>query len=220
MSTRPSSTTDLVVAAAELLGRQWTTRLLAELTDHGPVPLGQVAGTFPDLTHDQYTYGLRALRERGLIAYGKDTGRDCYVLTPAGEGLGDVHDALSRWARKHAFPAETCDFAGRIEATLRLLRDRDLLTVLATAVGPSRDQASGLDADAERSLTENGFMYVMRDGEPALTSAGQDLRGPLSALASWARAHADLLRRRTDTRPGLRTTIPGPAWQTPTRRSA
>jgi len=218
MNKRPSSATDLVGAAAELLGRQWTTRLIAELTDHGPVPLGEVAGTFTDLTHNQYTYGLRALRDRGLIAYGKDTGRDCYVLTRAGEGLGDVHDAMSRWARKHDFPSETCDFATRIDAALRLLRDRDLLTVLASAGG---DRVSGLEAEAERSLTENGFMYVMRDGEPALTTAGQDLRGPLTALASWARAHADLLQRRTDTRPGLRTTIPGPARQTPAaRRSA
>lgn len=218
MSKRPSSTTDLVVTAAELLGRQWTTRLVSELTDHGPVPLGLVAGTFSDLTHDQYTYGLRALRDRGLIAYGKDAGRDCYVLTGAGAGLGDVHDALSRWARKHHFPAEQSDFATRIDAGLRLLRDRDLLTVLATAGG---DRDSGLDAEAERSLTENGFMYVLRDGEPALTCAGQDLRGPLTALASWARAHAGLLQNRSDRRPGLRTTIPGPARQTPvTRRPA
>lgn len=215
MSDRPSSTTDLVVAAAELLARQWTTRLTAELTDHGPVPLGQVAGTFSDLTHDQFTYGLRALRDRGLIAYGKDAGRDCYVLTPAGEGLGDVHDVMSRWARKHHFPAAQSDFATRIEATLRLLKARDLLTVLATA---SADKASGLDTEAERSLTEGGFMYVMRDSEPALTSAGQDLRGPLTALASWARTHAELLQRRTDARPGLRTTIPGPARYTPAAR--
>jgi DNA-binding HxlR family transcriptional regulator len=208
----------MVAAAAELLGRQWTTRLTSELTDHGPVPLGLVAGTFSDLTHDQYSYGLRALRDRGLIAYGKDAGVDCYVLTTAGEGLGDVHDALSRWARKHHFPAEQSDFVTRVEAGLRLLRDRDLLTVLATA-GP--DPAAGVDAAAERSLTENGFMYVLREGEPALTSAGQDLRGPRTALASWARTHADLLQRRADTRPGLRTTIPGPSRQTPApRRSA
>ncbi|WP_433892613.1 hypothetical protein [Streptomyces sp. CA-111067] len=217
MSKRPSSTTDLVVAAAELLGRQWTTRLTAELTDHGPVPLGLVAGTFSDLTHDQFTYGLRALRDRGLVAYGKDAGRDCYVLTTAGEGLGDVHDALSRWARKHHFPTEQSDFVTRVEAGLRLLRDRDLLTVLATAGG---DRAAGVDAEAERSLTENGFMYVLTGGEPALTSAGQDLRGPLTALTSWARAHAGLLQRRTDTRPGLRTTIPGPARTPAARRSA
>ncbi|SEO73900.1 winged helix-turn-helix transcriptional regulator [Actinacidiphila rubida] len=217
MSKRPSSTTDLVVAAAELLGRQWTTRLTAELTDHGPVPIGLVAGTFSDLTHDQFSYGLRALRDRGLVAYGKDSGRDCYVLTDAGEGLGDVHDALSRWARKHHFPAEEGDFVTRVEAGLRLLRDRDLLTVLDTA-GP--DRASELDPEAERSLTDAGFMYVLRDGEPALTSAGQDLRGPLTALASWARAHASLLQRRTDTRPGLRATIPGPARTPAARRSA
>lgn len=218
MSKRPSSTTDLVLAAADLLGRQWTTRLVSELTDHGPVPLGQVAGTFSDLSHDQYTYGLRALHDRGLVAYGKDSGCDCYVLTDAGDGLGDVHDALSRWARKHHFPTERCDFVTRIEDGLRLLKDRDLLTVLTTA---SDDRAPGLDTEAERSLTDAGFMYVLRDGEPALTSAGQDLRGPLTALASWARAHADLLQRRTDTRPGLRTTIPGPARQTPAaRRSA
>ncbi|WP_225847258.1 winged helix-turn-helix transcriptional regulator [Streptomyces sp. HPF1205] len=216
---RPSSTTDLIVAAADLLGRQWTTRLVAELTDHGPVPLGLVAGTFSDLTHDQYTYGLRALRERGLIAYGKDAGRDCYVLTEAGEGLGDVHDALSRWARTHGYPTEHCDFVTRIEASLWLLKDRDLLTVLATA-GSGADRGSGLDAEAERSLTKGGFMYVLRDGEPVLTCAGQDLRGPLTALASWARTHADLLRRRTDTRPGLRTTIPGPVRKAPVRRSA
>jgi DNA-binding HxlR family transcriptional regulator len=215
MSKRPSSTTDLVVAAAELLGRQWTTRLISELTDHGPVPLGHLAGVFGDLTHDQYTYGLRALRDRGLVAYGKDAGVDCYVLTPAGEGLGDVHHTLSGWARKHAFPAHNCDFATRIDAGLRLLKDRHLLTLLAAS---DTGRASGLDEDTERSLTASGFMYVMRDGEPALTSAGQDLRGPLTALTSWAAAHADLLQRRADTRPGLRTTIPGPARHAPAAR--
>lgn len=125
---------------------------------------------------------------------------------------------MARWARKHHFPAEESDFVTRVEASLGLLRDRDLLTVLATASG---DRASGLDAEAEQSLTENGFMYVLREGEPALTSAGQDLRGPLTALASWARTHADLLQSRSDTRPGLRTTIPSPSRQTPAaRRSA
>jgi DNA-binding HxlR family transcriptional regulator len=215
MSKRPSSTTDLVVAAAELLGRRQTTRVLSELTDHGPVPLGEVAATFSDLAHDQYTYRLQVLRERGLIAYGKDTGRDCYVLTPAGEGVGDVHHCLSGWARKHAFPAQTCDFETRIEHGLRLLEGRHLLTLLAD---PGTARASGLDPDTERSLTASGFMYVMRDGEPALTAAGQDLRGPATALTSWARDHADLLQRRTDTRRGLRTTIPRPARQTPAAR--
>jgi DNA-binding HxlR family transcriptional regulator len=207
---RPEATlTDsLVVLEPSVDVRLSCTILTAELTDHGPVPLGQVAGTFSDLTHDQYTYGLRVLRERGLITYGKDTGRDCYVLTEAGEGLGDVHDALSRWARTHHVPAETCDFAARIEASLRLLRDRDLLFVLATASG---DRASGLDTETERSLTDAGFMYVMRDGEPALTTAGLDLRTPLAALTSWARTHAELLQQRTHGRPGLRSTIPGPA---------
>lgn len=214
MSKRPS-TTDMVVAAAELLGRAWTTRLTAELIDHGPVPIGLVAGTFSDLTHDQFTYGLRALRERGLIAYGTDCGRDCYVLTDAGEGLGDIHHAMSRWARKHDFPTPKSDFVTRVEATLRLLRDRDLLAVLASA---SAGEATGLDTEAERSLTENGFMYVLREGEPALTTAGQDLRGPLTALTSWARAHGNLLQRRTDARPGLRTAIPGPARRTSAAR--
>ncbi|MCL2729129.1 MAG: hypothetical protein FWE15_03780 [Actinomycetia bacterium] len=216
MSKRTPFTTDLVIAAAEVLGRQRTTRLVSELNDHGPVPLGQVAGTFSDLTQDQCNHGMRDLRQRGLIAYGKDAGRDCYVLTTAGEGLGDVHDALFRWARKYNFPAEQSDFVTRVEASLGLLRDRDLLTVLATAGG---DQASGLDPEAERSLTENGFMYVLRDGEPALTAAGQDLRGPLTVLTSWARAHAGLLQGRADTRPGLRTTIPGPSRTPAARRS-
>jgi DNA-binding HxlR family transcriptional regulator len=220
---RPASTTDLVVAAAQLLGRQWTTRVIAELTDHGPIPLGLVAGTLSDLTHDQYTYGLRVLRDRGLIAYGKDTGRDCYVLTAAGEGLGDVHFAMSRWARNHGFPSRECDFVTRVDATLRLLRDRDLLAVLGGAdteplAEPVGGAAVGMDTQAERSLTEAGFMYVVRDGVPTLTRAGRDLRGPLTALASWAQTHADLLQRRIDTRPGLRTTIPGPQ-RAPARRS-
>jgi DNA-binding HxlR family transcriptional regulator len=215
MSKREPSTTDLVIAAAELLGRHSTTRMISELTDHGPLPLGQVAGTFSDLTPDQHSYGLRALRKHGLIAHGKDAGRDCYVLTPAGEGVGDVHHSLSAWARKHAFPEQNCDFETRIQHGLRLLEGRHLLTLLADS-GTAR--ASGLDPDTERSLTASGFMYVMRDGEPALTSAGQDLRGPATALASWARDHASLLQRRTDTRRGLRTTIPRPARQTPAAR--
>jgi DNA-binding HxlR family transcriptional regulator len=210
-------TTDLVVAAAELLRRQWTTRLIAELTDNGPIPLGQAAATFSDLTQVQRVYGLRVLRERGLIAYGKDRARDCYVLTAAGQELGDVHDALSRWARAHAFPAEHCTFPTRIEETLRLLKDRDLLTIL-TSAKPA--PAGELDAGTERSLTENGFMYVMRDGEALLTAAGQDLRGPLGTLAAWAQAHPDLLHRQADARPGLHTTISGPTRRTPARRSA
>jgi DNA-binding HxlR family transcriptional regulator len=217
MRKRPSSTTDLVVAAAALLGRQRTTRLISELTDHGPAPLGELAGIFCDLTHDQYSHGLRALRERGLIAYGKDQARDCYVLTAAGQELGDVYDALSRWARAHAFPTEQCTFPSRIEETLRLLKDRDLLTILASA----RPALAGeLDAETERSLTASGFMYVMRDGEALLTAAGQALRGPLGTLASWARAHPDLLHRQADVRPGLHATISGPTRRAPARRSA
>ncbi|RSO06987.1 hypothetical protein DMH18_26450 [Streptomyces sp. WAC 06783] len=203
---------DRVARAAELLGRQWTTRVISEIDDNGPLPRRMAARTFTDLPRTGIHYALPTLRHRGLLTIAEHDGRTCYLLTEAGEGLGDVYEALARWSRTHHYPDTAADFVSRVEAGLELLKDRRVLTAL------TEDQP---DAPPDTADTESDTLTQANLAEPTgarrwrLTQAGQDLRGPYAELAAWTAAHVHLIDAVPPRRSALGTRLPQPPRTTP-----
>jgi DNA-binding HxlR family transcriptional regulator len=236
-----NSAADHVARAAELVGRQWTTRVVSEIDDNGPIPRHSVSSAFPDLPHHALQYALTALRRRGLLTVGTEGHEEqqeleeheegdeeaeeesevavasSYVLTEAGADLGDVHDALFRWARQYHYPARTCDFVTRVEAALNLLKNTHVPAALATpGVGTHLAGVVPTSADQLHPLVKHGLAEHCGNGSCTLTSAGEALRGPLGVLASWAQRHADIV----PTSRGARRSGVVSAKAVPARRSS
>ncbi|MCX5303133.1 winged helix-turn-helix transcriptional regulator [Streptomyces sp. NBC_00160] len=207
MST-PHPTADAVSAAAMLCLR-WTTRIISEIDDNGPIPHRAAQATFPDIPADSLQHGLRTLRQRGLLQIREHRDDDSPVgLTQAGRDLGDVYEALSRWARRHHYPTSQTDFLTRVEATLVLLRDRHTVSLLeAPSTMPYSYRA--------RRALHAGLLSTGPDGRYELTEVGKELRQALAALTSWAAAHPQVVMAAASRRPGRPTTelhrLAGPA---------
>lgn len=234
-----TSPTDQLACAAELVGRQWTTRVISEIDDNGPIPRQTVSSAFPDLPQNALHYALTTLRRRGLLTVGAEEHEEhkaneeheaeegeeeeeearasSYVLTDAGADLGDVHDALFRWARRHNYPSRTCDFVTRVEATLNLLKNPRVPAALAApGTGSERYNAQAPSAGQMHALVADGLAEQSGNGNCTLTPAGEALRGPLSVLASWAQTHAALIPTSRGTRrPGAVSATAVPAYRSP-----
>ncbi|MFZ3470331.1 winged helix-turn-helix transcriptional regulator [Streptomyces sp. 4.24] len=198
MST-PRPTADAASAAA-MLSLRWTTRIISEIDDNGPIPRGAAQATFPDIPEDNLQHGMRSLRHRGLLQVRENRGDDSPLeLTQAGQDLGDVYEALSRWARKHHYPAPQTGFVTRIESTLVLLRDRHTVSLL------SAPSAMPYGYKARRAL-HAGLISAGPDGRYALTAAGGELRQALAVLSNWAAEHPQVVMATASRRPGRPTT--------------
>lgn len=137
--TEPNPEADSLVRAATLLSYRWTTRIITELDDNGPVARrrGSLAATFPDIPVDLLNTAVAGLRRRGLVRRETlTTGEQQLTLTAPGVGLGDVYDRLGRWARQHDYPGDQPDFVIRVEAALGLLRDPHTVTLLLNPHAP------------------------------------------------------------------------------------
>jgi DNA-binding HxlR family transcriptional regulator len=177
--------------AAELLLRRWTTRIVTELDDNGPIPFRHTNSALADIPSNSRTPALRALQRRGLVAVTDAGDAASYVLSDAGQGLGDVYEVIARWARTHHYPDAGADFARRINHTLALLTDPDAVATLAGQTPPGPEPTEQMTR-----LVTSGLAVPGAGGRApyTLTAAGTALRGPLAALQSWASAHAELLQ--------------------------
>ncbi|MFI7356130.1 winged helix-turn-helix transcriptional regulator [Streptomyces avidinii] len=207
MST-PLPTADAVSAAA-MLSLRWTTRIISELDDNGPIPRRAAQATFPDIPEDSLQHGMRSLRQRGLLQVrGRRDDDSPLGLTEAGRDLGDVYEALSRWARRHDYPAPQTGFVNRVEATLVLLRDRPTVNLL-------RSPSTTPNGYGARRALHAGLISTSPDGRYVLTPAGEGLRQALAVLTDWAAAHPQVVLAAASRRPGRPTTelhrIAGPA---------
>ncbi|MFG2996604.1 winged helix-turn-helix transcriptional regulator [Streptomyces sp. NPDC048340] len=204
----PRPTRDAVSAAA-LLSLRWTTRIISEIDDNGPIPPGAAQATFPDISADSLQHGMRALRRRGLLQ-GREHRHDDsdLVLTQAGRDLGDVYESLSRWARRHHYPAPQTGFITRVESVLALMRDRHTVDLLTASSAVPYSYTPGRAHQA-------GLINPSPDGRHTLTEAGRELREPLAVLTDWAAAHPQVVRGAATRRPGRPTTelhrVAGPA---------
>ncbi|MCY0931526.1 winged helix-turn-helix transcriptional regulator [Streptomyces sp. H27-H1] len=210
--TQPHPEADSLVRAATLLSFRWTTRIITELDDNGPVlrQRGNLAATFPDIPPYLLNVALNGLCRRGLVRRETlATDEQQLTLTEPGVALGDVYDRLGRWARHHDYPGGQTDFVVRVEAVLGVLRDPSTALFLL-------NPEAAYEANQLARAVDAGLVHRGSSARWELTDAGRDLRGPLAELRSWATANAELVQAVRYLRPAppmstVRAVAPGVA---------
>jgi DNA-binding HxlR family transcriptional regulator len=89
-------------AAAELLGKRWTGLLLRVLLD-GPRRFSELASAVAGMSERMLSERLKELESQGVVdrrVYPEPPVKVEYRLTPKGQALGEVVDAIGRWAEK------------------------------------------------------------------------------------------------------------------------
>jgi DNA-binding HxlR family transcriptional regulator len=89
-----------------LLDGPWATLIVRELL-HGPQRFTQLREALPGISAHTLTHRLKGFERHGLVtrtAFAETPPRVVYELTPMGEGLRDVLEAMRRWG--DALPPE------------------------------------------------------------------------------------------------------------------
>lgn len=91
-----------VARALEQVGDRWTLLVVRDLV-HGPRRFTDLAQRLGGITPKTLTTRLRELEESGIVAVDRQAGRRevFYRLTPAGDELAQVVDALGSWGARH-----------------------------------------------------------------------------------------------------------------------
>ena len=100
-----------------LLDGPWATLIARELLK-GPQRFTQLREALPGISAHTLTHRLKGFERHGLVtrtAYAETPPRVVYELTPLGEGLRDVLDAMRKWG--DAVPEEIAAEEDRQEAT-------------------------------------------------------------------------------------------------------
>ncbi|WP_125261271.1 winged helix-turn-helix transcriptional regulator [Dickeya lacustris] len=82
-----------------LLDGPWATLIVRELL-HGPQRFTQLREALPGISAHTLTHRLKGFERHGLVtrtAYAETPPRVVYALTPLGEGLRDVLEAMREW---------------------------------------------------------------------------------------------------------------------------
>lgn len=82
-----------------LLDGPWATLIVRELL-HGPRRFTQIREALPGISAHTLTHRLKGFERHGLVtrtAYAETPPRVVYALTPLGEGLRDVLEAMRKW---------------------------------------------------------------------------------------------------------------------------
>lgn len=82
-----------------LLDGPWATLIVRELL-HGPMRFTQLRQALPGISAHTLTHRLRGFERNGLVtrtAYAETPPRVVYALTPLGEALREVLEAMGRW---------------------------------------------------------------------------------------------------------------------------
>ncbi|MEV8408999.1 hypothetical protein AB0R12_25375 [Streptomyces niveus] len=130
MNTPPLTDIGRIVTA---LSEPALIRLITEIDDNGPIPPRSTGRIFPDFTPQQIRHATERAHTLGLIHTRVGGGLG---LTESGILLAEVYDVTARWARRHAYPAPTGDFAGRIRHTFALLTEPRVHSALTANTGP------------------------------------------------------------------------------------
>jgi len=100
----PKTVSCPVELALEVLAGKWKSVLLAHLKE-GPLRFGELRMRIPRLSDKILTERLRDLEQRGLVTRRRTTGRPprlVYELTPSGQSLRPVLEALYAWGEMAA----------------------------------------------------------------------------------------------------------------------
>ncbi len=82
-----------------LLDGPWATLIVRELL-HGPQRFTQLRAALPGISAHTLTHRLKGFERHGLVtraAFAETPPRVVYELTPLGEGLRDVLEAMRKW---------------------------------------------------------------------------------------------------------------------------
>ena len=82
-----------------ILDGPWATLIVRELL-HGPLRFTQLREALPGISAHTLTHRLKGFERNGLVtrtAYAETPPRVVYELTPLGEGLRDVLEAMKVW---------------------------------------------------------------------------------------------------------------------------
>ncbi|MEV8426497.1 hypothetical protein [Streptomyces niveus] len=139
-------------------------RLITEIDDNGPIPPRSAGRIFPDLAPHQIRHATERAHTIGLIHTRVGGGLG---LTESGVLLAEVYDVTARWARRHAYPAPTGDFTGRVRHTFALLSEPRV----------------------HAALTAEPFQRRTGAGTPLPEVVEPGLAGPWRLLMQWPRAN-------------------------------
>lgn len=92
--------------AIELIGRRWTGAIVFALSQ-GPLRFGAFKGLIPELSDRMLSERLKELEQEGVIWREVQPGPPVqvhYALTPKGEALRPIVDAIGAWAYAWAAP--------------------------------------------------------------------------------------------------------------------
>ena len=92
-----------VERAADVLSGKWTTLILRDLLA-GPKRFGEMRGNLSGISPKTLTDRLRVLEAQGVLTrtiYPEVPPRVVYQLTPKGEALKNVIDAMARWGSSY-----------------------------------------------------------------------------------------------------------------------
>ncbi|EST31755.1 hypothetical protein M877_06355 [Streptomyces niveus NCIMB 11891] len=142
-------------------------RLITEIDDNGPVPPRSTGRIFADLAPHKVRHATERAHALGLVHARVGGGLG---LTESGVLLAEVYDVTARWARRHAYPAPTGDFTGRIRHTFALLAEPQVHAALTNG------EPSSLGTGASTPLPDAEVV------EPGLS-------GPWRLLMQWIRAN-------------------------------
>lgn len=90
-----------------ILDGPWATLIVRELL-HGPLRFTQLKDALPGISAHTLTHRLKGFERNGLVtrtAYAETPPRVVYQLTPLGQGLREVLEAMGKWG--DALPPET-----------------------------------------------------------------------------------------------------------------
>lgn len=86
-----------VAKAMELLDERWTLLVIREMLD-GSMHFNDLRRGVPKMSPALLSKRLRMLTRAGVVARSEIDGRTCYTLTPSGQELRDVVQALGAWS--------------------------------------------------------------------------------------------------------------------------
>lgn len=99
----PPTTTCPIQSAVEVMGGKWKPGLLSRLRGRSVRP-GQLRREMPWISERVLIRQLKELVSDGIVAridHGETPPRVDYALTPDGETLGPVLDAMGAWGKGH-----------------------------------------------------------------------------------------------------------------------
>jgi DNA-binding HxlR family transcriptional regulator len=99
-----------VAAAAAVVGDHWTPLIVRELL-YGTEHFNQLARNVPGISRTLLAARLRALERSSIVVRERETTRNAtrYRLTPAGQGLRPVVEALNAWGAQWGIPTDQAE---------------------------------------------------------------------------------------------------------------